>query len=416
MVKSVTRCRTFRYQLKPTFRQTQSLLLQLDYQCELYNAALEERISAWQRERRSISYFDQCRTLTGLQEFRPEVLPSGVRLCRGTLRRLDRAFLDFYGRVQRDEKPGFPRFKSRSQFHSLQWEDPNGWKVRLDERRLWLPGIGEVKANYHRMPQGIPKAITVKREGKKWWVSIRCAEVPAEPLAPVGKQIGLDLGVTNLVARSDGEMYPSQKFGSKSFRRIAEARQAVMRSQPDSNRRRNRQERISELHRKVANQRRNAAHQVSRELINEFDFIAVEDLEITRMVRGPGFIEDRELPRVVRAAIAARLHRSIYDAGWGMLLSMLLYKAESAGRVVVAVDPRYTSQTCAECGHVEARNRVSRLSFRCRKCGHRDHADVNAARNILRAGRAQQAIACGGHDEAATLCPRSGYSFVAIAS
>jgi putative transposase len=388
----------------------------LDYQCELYNAALEERISAWQRERRSISYFDQCRTLTGLQEFRPEVLSSGVRLCRGTLKRLDRAFMDFYGRVQRDEKPGFPRFKSRSQFNSLQWEDPNGWKLKLGERRISLPGIGDVKANYHRTPLGIPKAITVKREGRKWWVSIRCAEVPPKPLPHVGKEIGLDLGITNLVARSDGKLFASEKFGSKSAKGIAEARQAVKRCQPDSSRHRKRADRVSELHRKVANQRRNAAHQLSRQLINEFDFIAVEDLEISRMVRGPGFIKNKEVPHVVRAAVAARLHRSIYDAGWGMFLSMLLYKAESAGRVVVTVDPRYTSQTCAECGHVEAGNRVSRLSFRCRACGHQDHADVNAARNILRAGRAQQAITCVGHVKTATLCPRSGYSFVAIAS
>jgi transposase len=134
------------------------------------------------------------------------------------------------------------------------------------------------------------------------------------------------------------------------------------------------------------------------------------------MVRGPGFITNPEVPRIVRKAVAARLHRSIYDAGWGMLLSMLLYKAESAGRVVVSVDPRHTSQTCAECGHVDSRNRVRQLLFRCVACGHEAHADVNAARNILRAGRAQQATACGGHVKAATLCPRSGYSFVALAS
>jgi putative transposase len=332
------------------------------------------------------------------------------------LKRLDRAFVDFYVRVQRDQKPGFPRFKSRSQFNSLQWEDPNGWKLKLAEKRLVLPGVGEVKAKYHRTPLGIPKAITVKQEGKKWWVSIRCADVPAEPLDPVGRQIGIDLGVTNLVATSDGEIYASERFGSKSARRIAEARQDIRRSQPDSNRRRKRVEQVAKLHRKVANQRRNAAHQLSRKLINEFDFIAVEDLEISRMVRGPGLIKNQEVPRIVRKIVAARLHRSIYDAGWGMLLSMLLYKAESAGRVVKTVDPRHTSQMCAECGHVEARNRVSQLSFRCLACGHRDHADVNAARNILRAGRAQQASACGGHVKTATLCPRSGYSFVAIAS
>ena len=116
MSKEATRCRTYKYRLHPTYRQTQSLLRQLDYQREIYNAALEERIGVWKKEKRSISYFEQCRTLTELREVRPEVLSSGIRLCRGTLKRLDRAFLAFYRRVQSGEAPGFPRFKSASRF------------------------------------------------------------------------------------------------------------------------------------------------------------------------------------------------------------------------------------------------------------------------------------------------------------
>src|ERR1019366_7189191 len=98
--ETTRRCRTFRYRLHPTFRQTQALLRQLDYQRELYNAALEERVGAWKWERRSVSYGDQCRPLTGLREVPPEVLSSGVTLCRGTLKRLDRAFAAFYRRAK----------------------------------------------------------------------------------------------------------------------------------------------------------------------------------------------------------------------------------------------------------------------------------------------------------------------------
>ena len=138
-----------------------------------YNVALEERIGAWQWERRSVSYFDQCRTLTGLIEVRPEVMSCGVTLCRGTLKRLDRAFIAFYHRAKNGEVPGFPRFKTAQRFNSLQWEDRSGWKLKSSERRLRLLGIGEVKLNYHRPHAGTPKAITVKREGTKWWVSVR---------------------------------------------------------------------------------------------------------------------------------------------------------------------------------------------------------------------------------------------------
>jgi putative transposase len=398
MSKETNRCRTYRYRLHPTFRQTQALLLQLEYQRELYNAALEERINAWRYAKRSVTYVDQCRTLTGLKEVRPEVLTSGVRLCRGTLMRLDRAFSAFHRRVKKGEVPGYPRFKSEKQFDSLQWEDPNGWKVKMEVRRLYLPGIGEIKANYHRPLLGVPKAITVKREGKKWWVSVRCVGVPSHPLVPNGREVGLDLGIKNLVATSDGELLAPDRFGAKSQKRIAIAQRQAARCHEGSNRRKRKDLHVAQLHRKVANQRRNAAHQLSRRLVNDFDFIAIEDLEISKMVRAnkaePKPMNQEEFFQKRRAR--RYLSKSIYDAGWGTLLSLLLYKAESAGRVVVKVRPHYTSQMCAECDHINPGNRVNQAAFRCLACGHLDHADINAARNILRAGRARQALACAG--------------------
>src|SRR5271165_1163427 len=115
----MARCRTSRYLLQPTTRQRVALERLLGLQCELYNAALEERRGAWTWERRSVSYFDQCATLTTLCTVRPEVLGAGVAVCRGTLKRLDRAFCAFYRRSQRGEVPGYPRFKSSRRFDSL---------------------------------------------------------------------------------------------------------------------------------------------------------------------------------------------------------------------------------------------------------------------------------------------------------
>lgn len=393
MSSEIARCRTFRYRLHPTSRQTQALLQQLDCQRELYNAALEERINVWKRDRRTVSYFEQCRTLKDLRGIRPEVFTSGVRLCRGTLKRLDRAFYGFYRRSQRGEIPGYPRFKSANRFDSLQWEDSRSWKVKFDVQRLHLPGVGDVKARYYRPIVGTPKAITVKREGSKWWVSVRCADVPAEPLEPSGREIGIDLGIVNLIATSEGELVVAERFGLKSRSRLAKEKQAKARCQPDSRRSEVRAQRIAHIHRRIANQRRNAAHQLSRRLVNEFDFIAVEDLEIAKMVRGPhrksnlGGSYGR-----LNSTFRKNLNRAVYDAGWGTLRLFILYKAESAGRVVMTVDPRHTSQTCAECGHVATGNRINQAKFSCVECGHEDHADINAARNILRAGRAQRVL------------------------
>lgn len=388
------RCRNYRFRLHPTYRQALSLERQFAYQHELYNAALEERIGAWNWERRSVSYFDQCRTLTGLGEVRPEVLTCGVTLCRGTLKRLDRAFSSFYGRVKRGDASGFPRFKSASRFTSLQWEDADGWKVKSHERRLYLFGIGDIKVNLHRPVVGTPKAMTVKREGANWWLYLRCVDVPAERLPTVGRSVGIDLGVENLAATSDGALFAGEQFGARAKTQLALAQQRLARQQRGSKRRSLQLAHIAQLHRKISNQRMNASHKLSRQLVNEYDFIAMEDLSIKDMMRAPRAKPDLDHPGAFLpngAAAKAALNRSIHDAGWGQLASHLLYKAESAGRVVVTIDPRHTSQTCARCSHVDAGNRVSQSAFRCRSCGHEDHADLNAARNILRAGRAQRA-------------------------
>lgn len=393
---TVAHCRNYCYRLHPTVRQIRVLLRQLDFQRELYNAALEERIGAWQWERRSVRYFDQCKTLTELVDVRPEVVACGITLCRGTLKRLDRAFVAFFRRAQKGENPGFPRFKSAQRFDSLQWEDRSGWKMKVEERRLRLRGIGEIKTNYHRPFAGTPKAITVKREGTKWWVNVRCVDVPAQPLAATGRKVGLDLGVVNLVATSDGKLHVGELFGAQTRKRLALAQRRLATKQPGSNRRCRQVEEIVRLHRKVKNQRMNAVHQLSRALVNDYDLIVVEGLKVKNMVRAPKAISDPDQPGKFLpngAAAKAGLNRSIHDAGWATLLSLLSYKAESAGRTIVTVDPHYTSQTCFECGHVESGNRLSQAEFRCCACGHEAHADVNAARNILRAGRAQRASA-----------------------
>ena len=319
--ESPKRCRTYRFRLHPTVLQTPALTRQLHYQCELYNAALEERKGAWNWEKRSVTYFDQCKTLTGLIDVRPEVLSSGVTLCRGTLKRLDRAFASFYRRVGRGENPGFPRFKSVRRWDSLEWEDRNGWRVKGDERRLRLMGIGEVKMNYHRPVGGVPKALTVKREGTKWWLSVRCVDVPAMPLAPTGREVGVDLGVVNLVALNDGELIEGSRFAARLSGRLSDAQRRLANKQLGSNRRDRQVQEVARLHRKVKQQRLNAAHQLSRRLVNEFDLIVLEDLEITPMVAQPRVKPDPEKPAhflANGASSKAVLNRSIHDAGWGV--------------------------------------------------------------------------------------------------
>jgi len=325
-----------------------------------------------------VTFFEQCRTLTGLKDVRPEVVASGITLCRSTLKRLDKVYGAFYRRVRLGQVPGFPRFKSASRFDSLQWLDAGGWKIKIEHRRLYLMGIGEIKTNFHRPFSGEPKAITVKREGTRWWLNVQCVNVPAVPLEPTGREVGIDLGVTNTVATSDGRRVKGDHFSYKARHDLARAQRSLATKQRGSNRRRRQVEDVARLHRKVKNQRSNAAHQLSRQIVNDYDFIALEDLKITNMVRAPKARPDPEQPGAYLpngARTKAGLNRSVHDAGWGQFISMLNFKAESAGRTVVSVNPRFTSQTCAECHYVDAGNRVSQEEFRCLVCGHCAHAD-----------------------------------------
>jgi putative transposase len=209
----------------------------------------------------------------------------------------------------------------------------------------------------------------------------------------------VDVGVVNLVALSTGELVRGPRCGEATTTRLTLAQQKLARQHRGSARRARQVEVVASLHRKTVNQRMNAAHQLSRRLVNEFDLLVLEKLSVTSMARSPRAVVDPATPGQFLpngAARKAALNRSIHDAGWATLSALLTYKAESAGRDVVRVSARYTSQTCAECGNVEAGNRVSQAVFRCCSCGHEAHADTNAARNILRAGRAQRASARAG--------------------
>ena len=344
-----------------------------------------------------MSYFDQCKTLTDLRDVRPEILDNGVAVCRGTLRRLDLAFAAFYRRCRAGQTPGFPRFKSVRRWDSVQWEDRNGWRLDTERRRLHLLGVGDLKVRFHRSVRGTPKAITVGREGRRWWVTVRCVDVPAEPAAPTGRSVGIDLGVSAVIATSDGVLHSDGRYGRRAATRLAVAQQSLARKRRGSARRSRAVERVAAAHRAVRNQRKDLAHKLSRSLINDYDLIVHEDLKIANMVRRPRpkpAEDGTYLPN--GAAAKSGLNRSIHDAGWAQLLSFIAYKAEDAGRDVIAVDPRHTSQRCSQCGHIAAANRATQATFHCQACGHQANADINAALNILRAGKAQQTSVCAG--------------------
>ncbi|MET7844224.1 transposase [Streptomyces sp. NPDC005356] len=393
--------RAYKFLMRPTVRQAQALGEMLRDHCSLYNGALQERRDAYRHaSKTSIKYGQQSVQLKDIRAFDPERQGRwSFSSQQATLRRLDRAFAAFFRRVKSGEKPGYPRFRGVNWFDTVEFpKDGDGcrWDSTPHDpvTRVRLQGVGHVRVHQHRAVAGRVKTVSVKREGRRWFVVLTVEQVQPEPLPATGSLVGIDLGIANFLTTSDGEFVPSPRHGAKSAAKLEAAQQAlsriprVRRDRRTANHRRA-VEKVAKLHRKVRRQRLDHAHKTALDLVREHDFIAHEDLKIRNMSKAPAPKPDPDtsggfLPN--GAGAKAGLNRSIADAGWGVFLTILAAKAESAGREVIAVDPRNTSRKCPACGHTSAENRPTQEKFHCVSCGHTAHADTVGATNVLRAG------------------------------
>lgn len=384
--------RSYKFLLRPTARQAAALAACVEDHRQLYNAALAERREAYRRAGVTVRYGDQSAQLKDIR--RADPVGQGrwsFSSQQATLRRLDKAFAAFFRRVKAGQVPGYPRFKGSGWFDSVEWpRDRDGCRWDSPDgglTRVYLRGVGHVRVHKHRREDGRVKTISVKREGRRWYVLLVCDEVPATPLPASGSAVGIDMGVASFLTTSEGVQVDNPRHLAASAGRLTDAQRALAKCKRRSNRRSKARERVATLHGKVRRQRLDHAHKTALWLVRHHGVIAHEDLRIANMTRSArGTVE---VPGV-NVAAKAGLNRSILDAGWGVFLSILAAKAESAGRTIIAVDPRNTSRTCPACGHCAKENRVTQADFRCVACGHAAHADVVGASNVLRAGLARQ--------------------------
>ncbi|NMI54457.1 transposase [Streptomyces sp. RLB3-17] len=388
--------RAYKFLMRPTQGQQGALAEMLRDHCSLYNGALQERRDAYRHaSKTTVRYGQQSAQLKDIRAFDPERQGRwSFSSQQATLRRLDKAFAAFFRRVKAGDKPGYPRFRSGKRFDTVDFpKDGDGcrWDSTPHDpvTRVRLQGVGHVKVHQHRPVAGKVKTISVKREGRRWYVILTADQAQPEPLPATGSVVGVDMGIANFLADSNGEFVPNPRHGAKASAKLEVAQQALSRCKRGSKRRRKAVDTVARLHRKVRRQRLDHAHKTALDLVREHDFVAHEDLKIRNMNRAPAPKPDPNqqgsfLPN--GASAKAGLNRSIADAGWGVFLAILAAKAEGAGRQVMAVDPRNTSRTCPECRHVSAENRPTQEKFHCVSCDHTAHADTVGAINVLRAG------------------------------
>jgi putative transposase len=295
------------------------------------------------------------------------------------------------------QKPGYPRFKGRGRFDSVEWpKDGDGARWCPETSQVYLKGIGRVKVSAHRPVQGRVKTIQIRREGRRWMLIVSCDDLPPNPQPETGRHVAVDLGIATFATTSDGLHVENPRWERTEAESLAVAQRRLARAQRRSKNQSRRRETVAARHRKIANQRKDFHHKTARRLVSDYDTIVVEDLSIRNMLRRARPIPDPDNPGVFLpngSRAKSGLSRSISDAGWGKFVSILRAKAEDAGRTWIEVNPRHTSDRCEACGHAASENRVSQAEFRCQRCSHAAQADEHAARNILRAGLALHAHA-----------------------
>jgi len=280
---------------------------------------------------------------------------------------VDRAFKAFFQRCRAGQKPGFPRFRSRDRYDSFACSAP-----RFHGDAVRVPNLGHVKFKSHRAVVGIPKQLTIKRCGKRWVAQVACDIGPAPEKGVVRNPVGIDLGLTDFVTLSDGGVVANPKFVKQHAQRVARAQKNLARKKHGSKNHLRAKEQVRRAYQRMADTRKNFCHHVSKALVARYDLIAHEDLKIQQMAKG-------------------KFAKSIMDAAWGQLLFQLAYKAEEAGRYVVAVDPRGTTQRCSGCGTTVPKGIRDRWHD-CPKCGLSLSRDHNAALNVLKLAPGRGAV------------------------
>jgi putative transposase len=359
---------TYRYRLLPSKAQHRALTAICEAQRLLYNAALEERIDCYRKTGKGITYADQSKSLTECRMSLPDMAALPANLQRWTLRRLDDAYQAFFRRLKaRSGKAGFPRFRGHNWWDSFGFAEFSG--IRFDGKRLRFKGLPSgVKVHLCRPlpPAADIRSCVFKRDHKGWSVSFIVA-VEAPERRAVATTVGIDLGLTTFAYQSDGVVIPPPRVARHAEKEMRRRQRALARCKRGSKRRRKVKVQLAALHAKIVNTRTTWLHQQSARIARSYDLIAVEDLNVSGMMKHP------------------TLARTIADASWSKFLDMLRYKAERAGATFISVNPRNTSQTCSGCGELVPKSLAVR-THSCPHCGLVIDRDWNAAKNILRAG------------------------------
>ncbi len=377
--------RTYKYLLRPTPEQERSLDFLLWQSRNVYNMALEQRITTYRETTHGISYKEQWEHFREVRHAEVDTLGKlNASSLQQLLRRQDKSFSAFFRRMKAGETPGYPRFKNKDRFKSIEYTYGDGCKLRVNEHgrySFYVQNVGEMRMCHHR---SIPdnsniKHVILKNINHRWYVCLML-EIRQEKVDSKNteKRIGMDVGLKSLIAFSDGSLIDNPRWLRESLIELRIKQRHASRQEKGSKNQRKTYLQIAQLREQIANQRMDYLHKVSREIVNNYGLIAFENMSLKFMNHN------------------RHLSLSSHDAGFGIFRQMIEYKAEEAGVQTKAVNPYNTSQRCSSCGNIVPKTLSVRVHT-CPNCGLVMNRDVKAAKNILKLalnslGRSEQTV------------------------
>jgi len=353
---------SYKFRLYPKKEQLDKLDLSLEICRQTYNnllAGLDERFTKNELQ----NY------LLDLKVVNPEMDKVHSKVLQMENQRLFANLSGLSARKKQGNQVGRLRFKGKNWFKTFTYNQSGFELTHLKAKKgiLWLSKIGDIPIKIHRVVEGKIKQVRIKKSLGRWYASIFTDVIIKKECG--NGEIGIDVGIENYIYDSNGNAYENPKHFNKYHQKLKISQQSLARKVKGSNSRRKAKLRVAKIHEKIANSRNDFIHKISSKLITENKFIALEKLNIQKLM------------------IISYNAKNIADASWGKLSLYLHYKAENAGCVVQDVDPAYTTRDCNFCGHRNRKLSLWQRQFCCEECGKELPRDYNSALNILVRGK-----------------------------
>lgn len=321
---------------------------------------------AYKTQRVSLSAYDLMRQMTLCRKDYDWIRSVPYQISQEAIERMDKAYKSFF------RGGGYPKYANRDRYSSITFK----LVKQISDCIFRLPKIGDIRVFKDRQPEGDLRRATITKEPDGFYISILTKQQVSASSTPAhdSQVIGLDMGLAYFLSTSDGVQVDNPRHTLKYEKQLRIEQRSLARKKKGSNSWIAQKLKVQKLHKKIVRVRKDFLHKQSKQFVYQYGLIAVEDLKVSNMIK------------------FGYLGKHIADVSWATFFEQLEYKSEWYGSIFIKVDPKYTSQTCSECGCVNASSRKSQSEFECVECGNKENADIGAAKEILKRGLGKAVI------------------------